>query len=293
MGNTQYHKLCLVGRIPHTPLAVKDIKYLALGAGSIRGIALIGAYKALLDKGLQKPLGIAGSSVGAMIAVAIAVGLQPTEMKEMITFPDYRKVNTNYKWFISCGKLSYIDPTPLKQELDKMLIRHGVNPKITFKQFLKKTGVDIRIVAYNIKTNKSETFSAANTPDNEVIGATMASGSMPIVFPPSRQLTPDKTIGCYVDGAVKVEIPFHEFPANSTLGLYLFDKYRLRTIGTNFFTPLTNLQKDHIISIDVSRVGALQLSPTQPMVNWLYNQGLNGITNYYNKKKNSNRKDSI
>ena len=84
MGNAQHANLCLVNRRAAQPIDLSRVKYLTLGIGSIRGVALLGAYERLLALGLPTPQGTAGSSVGCIVGLGITLGLTVPEIQKFL-----------------------------------------------------------------------------------------------------------------------------------------------------------------------------------------------------------------
>ena len=62
--------------------ADSDGVWLVLGGGGLKGMALIGAYRALEEIGLR-PAGVIGTSIGALIGASIAAGMTAAEMTEV------------------------------------------------------------------------------------------------------------------------------------------------------------------------------------------------------------------
>ena len=273
MGN--HATVCLVNRTPTQKVDLQSIKYLALGIGSIRGVALLGAYQRLLELGLPPIRGISGSSVGCIMGLGIILGLS---IKEIYTFLEqFIQKGLEFKFKIekSCNKLSFIDNEQLRTELVRLLQMKGLSGATNFKDLYEKSNIDYRVVAYNLQTEQTETFSYMTTPTDLIVTAVMASSSIPFVFKPERL-----NDICYIDGGVGKEIPFYEFPRAETLGLYLFDSYRSQKIAKEFFPSLTDDEKDHIISIDVSRVKTTHFQLTSAMKAWLLRQGRLAVDNY-------------
>ncbi len=271
MGNSQDRQLCLVGRKPVNIPDLKQIKYLALGIGSIRGIALIGAYEELKNMGLKDINGVSGSSIGSIIGLCIVLNMTISEMKKCMN----SKMKFNFKITKTCHKYCFLDKEPLRREIEKILTNKGFDKTTTFAELYTRTNKDFRVVVHNSLNNISEILFYKNTPNMKITTAIMASASMPFVFSPESYKE-----SCYVDGGLSMEIPFYEFPINQTLGLYLYDRYRNRKISKLFFGYMTEEVKDHIISIDISRVNAMEFDPSESAKKWLYNQGTLAVINH-------------
>jgi NTE family protein len=259
-------------------MPITTVKYLALGIGSIRGVALLGAYEQLVQLGLQSLDGVAGASVGAIIGLCIVIGLTPKEMHSFLDlFISNEGKRMKFRLGRGCDKFSFFDSEPLRMELHRLLSIKHFTLGTTFQQLFDQTKKDYRVIAYSMKNKDSKTFSKDKTPDVSVVEAIMASSAIPYVFRPVQ--TDNQQ--CYMDGSVSVQIPFYEFPVESTLGLYLFDAYRSRKVAHQFFPALTPSAKDQIISIDVSRVKNTYFQLTHQMKAWLLQQGQSAVSLYY------------
>ena len=122
---------------------------LVLSGGGVKGMALIGALKALEDLDILKHIKtIASSSVGAIIGLFFIAGYNPEEM-----FSVLKRVNL--------GNIKSINPLDLIEKfgmdngkkltsvLTLMLKAKKFNENITFKEFYKKTNLKM----YNIYAN--------------------------------------------------------------------------------------------------------------------------------------------
>lgn len=285
MGNHASHaSLCLVGNAPDRPLLPSDIRYLALGAGSVRGVALLGAYRELLSRGLRplELLGVSGCSVGSILGLALVLGMTQEEMVQIATSPVYQKMSTAIKYTFSCERASFIDNKALGEQLEAILHAHGLSSDVTFEELKRHRDMLFSVVAFSLRDKKMFSFNYQTTPSDKVVDAILASSAMPTVFPP-QAINVGGERHCFVDGAVEVELPLREFPVSSTLGLYLYDRYRNRRVSSMFFSQglLSDQERDRIVSIDVSRVSPVQFTPTPAIIKWLLKQGRDAIVQYY------------
>lgn len=69
------------------------VEHIVFSGGGPKGIAYIGAYKAMYDSGLMSDIkSIAGSSAGAMTAAAIATGMSPEKFEKLMNDTDLPKL---------------------------------------------------------------------------------------------------------------------------------------------------------------------------------------------------------
>jgi predicted acylesterase/phospholipase RssA len=287
MGNEQSNKnLYLLGRIPTNPIALEEIRYLVFGIGSIRGLAFVAAYKKMLQLCRQKNVdlygqlkGAAGTSVGAIMSLGVCLNIAPNDMYQFFDPLLMAKLNKNYVFEIKCNRMSMISPEPIRQCIKLALANHGFSEKVTFVEFFNKTGKDLRIGAHNMQTDKAEMFSAGSSPNNEIVDAVMASCSMPFIFPAERT---GKDCNCYVDGGVSDNFfPLREFPIQCTLGFHLYSQHRNKKLSDVLFLSLSDVEKNRVITIDASKLDALDFQPIPKLKRYIAEQGKLAIKTYF------------
>lgn len=154
---------------------------LALSGGGVKGLAHIGALKALQEEDIYPNI-IAGTSAGSLAGVLYADGYEPEEILDMF-------VDKSFKQFAEFT-------TP----------KGGLFKTNKFHQFLKKhlrvenfeeLRIPVRVVATNVEDGKTEVFEKG-----PIIPAILASCAFPIVFTPVKI---DKHY--YIDGGLLKNFP--------------------------------------------------------------------------------------
>lgn len=157
------------------------------GGGAIRGVAYVGALKALDELGVEIQT-LAGSSVGSIIASLLAVGYTTDEIYEIIigvNFDLFRDIHFGFgKTFaLSKGEV-FIEW--LREVIEKKFYgenyKKGENPSVKFKDLDK----DLVIITTDLTNFKCKEFSKQETPDFEVATAVRISSSMPGLMSPIR-----------------------------------------------------------------------------------------------------------
>lgn len=244
---------------------IKVVHNLVFSVGSIRGLAFVQAYATLKEyRSVAEVRGLAGSSAGALMCLALALGFEPREMLPLFEEPWFIRT----PWCVdldSCGRLSLMDTEGLRGAMKNMFIAKGVDPGVRFQEFAP--AVDLRIIAYNITRKKRQVFSRQTTPNARVLDAVLASCSMPVFMPPVRISNE-----CFSDGFLVDNFPIDEFPAADTLGFYLFDSFRSEN---------PHFPSHHVICIDVSRLGFLQFNPPPALRSWVLQQGEKAVRRYF------------
>ena len=158
-------------------------KYTVLfGGGAIRGMAYVGALRALEELGVEFDI-IGGSSVGSIFATLVACGYKSFELENIfmkVNFELFKDIHFGFgKAFgLSKGEV-------FKDWLNELIFRKIQNEKGIMLKFedLEK---DLVIITTNLTKFKSQEFSKNCTPDFEVAKAIRISSSMPGLMPPFK-----------------------------------------------------------------------------------------------------------
>ena len=182
------------------------LKYTCLfGGGAIRGLAYVGAIRAMEELGVEYDI-IGGSSVGSIIAALIAVGYKSYEIENIfmkINFDLFKDIHFGIgkPFAISKGEI-FMD---WLNELLRNKLACGTGKKITFNDIQK----DLIIITTDIKHFKNQEFSRKETPNFEVAQAIKVSSSMPGLMAPYEYK------GCeLVDGDLQKASPMWRLSEN-------------------------------------------------------------------------------
>ena len=157
---------------------MNNSKYTILfGGGAIRGLAYVGALRAMEELGIEYDI-IGGSSVGALFAALVACGYKSYELENLfmkVNFELFKDIHFGFgKGFaLSRGEL-YTD------WVNELISKKLGGDKLCFKD-LKNTLV---VITTNLTEFKTQEFSALMTPDFEIAKAIRVSSSMPGLMPP-------------------------------------------------------------------------------------------------------------
>lgn len=237
---------------------MKSTDYICIfGGGAIRGMAYIGAIKALRELGINSDIFV-GSSVGAIFASLYALDCSPEELKNILydfnvfMFKDIN-FGTGMDFAFSKGDIfeEWIRETTEKKFYGEKYIK-GENPPITFN-CLKK---DLYIYATDLKTNSRFIFSKETTPDCEIAKAVRTSACFPGLMKPVEY--DDKLL---VDGDLAQSMPFwksNEKFMNSDARILEFrlegarDNVKLKSFFdylNSVYSAFTNFSSEHIAQI--------------------------------------------
>lgn len=184
---------------------------LVLSGGGIRGVAHIGAIKALEEYGIY-PTHIAGTSAGAIVGALYAAGCNWEEMLDFFKSTEIFSL-TNY----AMGKPGFLDTEKFHDEL-KAYISHD-----TFESL----GKQLYVTATNLLDGTLNVFS-----EGELIKPVLASAAVPGLFAPV-----EINKGYYVDGGT-----LNNFPVD------LIKKYCDQIVGVyvNPFNHVSIKELNHV-----------------------------------------------
>lgn len=169
------------------------MKHLVLSGGGTKGIAMMGSLTYLYDKGLLADIETyTGTSIGAVVAAALALGIHPRDLFEQ------HVVRHTYEPSIDISGLDTAFGLDDGRGLLAWLCRF-VPPGITFEDLFKKTRQTLVVVVTNMNTRRAEYWSHETVPTMEVVHALRVSCTVPLYFtavPHQGMLYVD---GCVVD----------------------------------------------------------------------------------------------
>ena len=180
------------------------------GGGAVRGMAYVGAVKALEELGIY-PVNVGGSSVGSAVAALMAVGYDATDIKELfldVNFDLFRDIQFNLgpKFALSKGEVflnwirELIESKYYGENYEK-----GKNRSVTFKDIEK----NLTIITTDISNFKCQEFSKKATPDFEIATAVRISCGLPGLMKPYEY---NNTL--LVDGDLQKSMPMWQLSEN-------------------------------------------------------------------------------
>ena len=191
-------------------LLASDIGYFCFGGGGSRGIAYAGAvdeWIKLTKYNTSLSLkGASGTSIGALYAAALVVGLKPEKMMaiaestHLVDIVNIDLTNILSYWGLDSGQ----------KLLDWVESHIGT---MTFYNLYQQTGRLLELAVTNINTGKAEYLSFKTSPNMKVAEGIVTSMALPIVFCPRNR---DGNLYC--DGGLIDNYPIHRFPAKEVLG---------------------------------------------------------------------------
>lgn len=216
---------------------------LVFSGGGIKGLAYLGAIKALEERNLSAGIkGYAGASAGAITAALLAIGMDADELKRHMMAVDYsiflKKSNVNIEALADnprrlldprIGGVVALDEVMHKglcdgslftKWLTRLFVTKGFSKTTTYKELYEAKGTQLKVVLCNVNYGKTVIASYENTPKMPVIASVRASMAIPFIYWPFEWEG-----DIYVDGGTMYNYPIELFdakcPREKTIGFLL------------------------------------------------------------------------
>lgn len=167
---------------------------LVLGGGGVKGMAHIGAWKAVVESGVEV-VEIIGTSIGALVGACIAAGQGWQELAPQALALQKRDIVLLNRWALLLNGIR--QPSVFLGERFQEYVR-TVLPVQRFDQLRMPVSMN----AVDLETGRTEWFGAGGRTDVPLADAVYASCALPLFYPPAeiegRQ---------YVDGGVGDSLP--------------------------------------------------------------------------------------
>ncbi len=216
---------------------------LVFEGGGVKGIALVGAFSVLQERGYE-PQNMAGASAGAIVAALIAAGYGAGELKEIIAELDYDRFKDEAledrfpmgKTLSILKDLGIYEGKAFEEWMRELLETRGVR---TFGDLVRREDVDLKyryklqVIASDVTERRllvlprdAPKLGIEDPDDIDVAQAVRMSMSIPIFFEPVRftnRLTDEEHL--IVDGGMLSNFPVWLFDAEEpqwpTIGMKL------------------------------------------------------------------------
>lgn len=168
--------------------------WLVLGGGGLKGMAHIGAYRALEEAGVR-PAGIIGTSIGSLVGASIASGMSAAEMADIavaLERKDIARLNRGAVWINGIRELSVFRGDVLRAYFDEVLPDGG----------WAALDIPLLINAVDLGDGSLQWFGPGDRDDISLLDAVYASSALPVFYPPFEH--GDRA---YVDGGISRSLP--------------------------------------------------------------------------------------
>lgn len=273
---------------------INDNKVLILSGGGVKGIAYVGAFRALEEMGyMSKFKTYAGTSVGALMLALLNVGYTSDELYRFIksfnmqNMKDISFMNLQLFGLDKGDKLTYV--------LNKLITAKKFNPNITLKELHNKTDKTLILTTTCLNTLKVEYLSWETYPELPLLKAIRMSISVPWFY------TPVSHNGLlYIDGGCIDNYPINLFKdrLNDIVGIYLvetvdqtdyigdLETYTMRVIqcfmeGMNFNSK--KAFEKHTIEVHLDYINIVDFASISNKRDDMYKRGYEAVINHLKK----------
>jgi NTE family protein len=178
-----------LGRVP-----LGGSPWLVLGGGGLKGLAHLGAWRALREAGFE-PDGILGTSIGALVGACLAGGRDVDDLEaeaRRVTRADIAQVRRRAVWFNGLRATALFRGQVLRDFLQRVLPAEG----------WEALTIRFQLNAVELGRGRTEWFGIGARTDVPLADAVYASNALPVHYPPAR--LPG---GLYVDGGTEDALP--------------------------------------------------------------------------------------
>lgn len=219
---------------------------LCFEGGGVKGIAYVGALKALDDYNhLNLLQAVIGTSAGSLAATMISLGCRPLELLDFLksidfcammddssgVFRDFNRLRTEYGLYKG---------NVMRQIFDRMFTERKLSKDLTFEEAFKLKGIELIITGTSLRRQKTVYFTRSNKDykDMKISDAMRISMCIPFLF-----TAVEYQDDLFVDGGVVDNFPFRYWddPEDPT-------KVNERTIGLLLSSP-EEMHQDHMFKV--------------------------------------------
>jgi len=150
--------------------------WVVMGGGAAKGLAHVGAWKAIQEAGISVA-GIIGTSTGAMMGAAVAAGQTVEEMEERserLRRRDIMRVNRRAVWVNGIRSQSVFRGDILRQFIEDLL------PTNDWRELT----IPLMVNAVDLASGEMVWFGHGGDQDAGLIDSVHASAALPVLFPP-------------------------------------------------------------------------------------------------------------
>ena len=151
---------------------------LVLGGGGMKGLAHVGAWRAVLESGIQVSE-IIGTSIGALIGACIAGGLEHERLVSLARALLRTDIVVLNRWALLFNGIR--QPSVFRDDTFRAYIE-SVLPATTFAEL----SIPLSMNAVDLESGRQEWFGAGGLMDVPLAEAVYASCALPVFYPPAE-----------------------------------------------------------------------------------------------------------
>ena len=196
-------------------------RYLVFSGGGLHGLCFCGALMSLeghVDFSCLR--GCIGTSIGALIALALCVGISPHRIcTVLISNADWTRVHPSVNVHSVAEKFGIETRSALEYLVELVLSDAGLSPSITLKGAFSLTKKHFCACVSDLTHSRLSYCDHVNFPDLRVVDAVVASMCVPVLFEPIQI-----NGSLCVDGGLVENLPIHFFDLEESLVFRLSGK---------------------------------------------------------------------
>jgi NTE family protein len=237
-------------------IRIYPFENICIEGGGARIIAIGGTLIELEKHGiLQKLKRFAGTSAGAIIATALAIGYSGNELSELLCNTDFSQFMDNSFGIVRdmnrlCTKYGYCTGDNFHRFASEMIAKKTYNIRngnITFKELYDISAKELVLVATNLSKDKVAYLSRFTTPNMPVSLGVRASMSIPFVYVP---VTYDNDVYC--DGGMSMNYALQIFDGDFPKDMdNNYAKINPKTLGLKFMGQDERRNNDIYMNPDI------------------------------------------
>lgn len=184
--------------------------WLVLGGGGLKGLAHVGAWRALTEAGVRVQ-GIVGTSIGGLIGALAGNGVGWERMRELagaLRKEDIVRVNRRAVLFNGIRQVSVFRGDTLREYFESILPDGGWDA----------LDVPLLVNAVELENGRTEWFGPGARMDVSLVDAVYASSALPVFYPPAML---DSV--AYVDGGTEHPLALERAAAEGATGVIGID----------------------------------------------------------------------
>lgn len=250
------------------------MKYIGVfQGGGVKGIAHIGALKALEERGFVCAKA-AGTSVGAIIASLLMCGYNSYEMTNIIRTLDITSLRLRSSPIKIIKELGLYSSLPLLTYLNYLYEQKGVS---TYQDLKEGTSYRLKVIATDITKRKQIVFpddlkSYNLNPDRfSVATSVVMSATYPLFYKPFKLNN-----NLVVDGSIANNFPLDVFGFNVDYPIIGFNLIGEKSSKVNLLSP-------YIIRIPIPKVKSMDFKISDDVKRALYLSGYNAGKKFVNQ----------
>ena len=151
---------------------------LVLGGGGVKGVAHAGAYRALVEAGVEVAE-VVGTSIGALVGGSIAGGADPEELETRARELEKADIVDINRWALL--------PMGIRQQsiFRGEALREYIRDVLPVAEW-SELKMPLNVNAVDLETGRTVWFGAGGRTDVELAEAIYASSALPVFYPPAR-----------------------------------------------------------------------------------------------------------